>query len=329
MSISFEKSNKDLNISSTGFGGLSGPNFSLSKERGYYESNSPENQPNGNLDYLIDSDQGTQVDAESNNEENYGDNFGENNLDDSSPYREHVMSFEEMQTKKAYYLGEIERLVKNGVKPLVHLDMSNELNEISGEYHRMKHYYETEVGIRRMRSMLVYSVNFLETFDNNYNLIGDLDGFSVHTTANINEYDDIFAELYNKYKDKVSMGPELRFLFAFGGSLAQFKAQKKLSNVMLEEQNRVLREKLNAMNQQNGNVNGQGQGIRMKGPSMTSDERLRQFGIDEDISDFSDISSLKSGRSNGSSSEKLTFISKNAEEPKEKKKRGRKKKNAD
>jgi hypothetical protein len=322
MSVSFAKSNRDLNISNEGGFSLSGNNFNLSKERGYYDS-PVEN--NDKLDYLIDSDQEeNDVETGSNNGNEFG--LGDNNFggddDQNSPYRENVMSFEEMQTQKAYYLGEIERLTKNGVKPLIHLDMSNELNEISGEYHRMKHYYETEVGIRRMRSLMMYSVNFLETFDNSYNLIGDLDGFSLHTQANINEYDDIFAELYNKYKDKVSMGPELRLLFAFGGSLAQFKGQKKLSNMMLEEQNRVLTEKLNSMKRQNSPV----QVNRMKGPSMTSDERLRQFGIDEDISDFSDISSIKS---NGSSSDKITFISKNSEEPKEKKKRGRKKKNAD
>ena len=325
MSVSFEKSSRDLNISNSG-NGFSGNNFSLSKDRGYYESPT---ENNDKLDYLIDSDQEDHEEETGSN--NGGGEFGiggNNGFDenDENPYRENVMSFEEMQTQKAYYLGEIERLVKNGVKPLIHLDMSNELNEISGEYHRMKHFYETEVGIRRMRSLMMYSVNFLETFDSSYNLIGDLDGFSLHTQANINEYDDIFAELYNKYKDKVSMGPELRLLFAFGGSLAQFKGQKKLSNMMLEEQNRVLNEKLNQMK---GQQSSPVQVNRMKGPSMTSDERLRQFGIDEDISDFSDISSIKSGRSNGSGSDKITFISKNTEEPKEKKKRGRKKKNAD
>ncbi len=302
-------------------------NFNLSKESGYYDSGVVEN--NDKLDYLIDSDQeDNHVETGSNNENEFGiddNNFGGDDLQ-NSPYRENVMSFEEMQTQKAYYLGEIERLTKNGVKPLIHLDMSNELNEISGEYHRMKHYYETEVGIRRMRSLMMYTVNFLETFDSSYNLIGDLDGFALHTQANINEYDDIFSELYNKYKDKVSWGPELRLLFAFGGSLAQFKGQKKLSNMMLEEQNRILTEKLGYMNKETIQIN---QPSRMKGPSMTSDERLRQFGIDEDISDFSDISSIKSARSTGSLSDKITFISKNSEEPKEKKKRGRKKKNTE
>ena len=332
MSVSFDKSTKQIKTSNDLLFNTS--NINLQKEPSRFYSNNDNNLGSSKVyEELMASDDEDSIGGNSSNGGGGGDTHLDNlsttgfNNDDHNSYQENVMSFEEIQTQKAYYLGEMERLVKNGVKPLTHLDMSNELSEISGEYHRMKHYYDTEIGIRRMRSMLMYSVNLLETFDNNYNLIGDLDGFSMHTQANINEYDDVFSELYNKYKDKVTVGPELRFLIAFGGSLAHFKGQKKIANYMQEEQQRALQEKLNNFkNQKNSNPpiisNNYPSSNPMKGPSMTSDERLRQLGIDED---FSDVSSIKSGISSiDLQDDQITFIDKQ-EEP-AKKKRGRKKK---
>jgi len=318
MSVRFDRGIKSINVSNDLQ--LNTNNITLKKE---YDPNSydrdDENSKN-ELGLLIDSDNSVSGNISDNEDNN---DFNQNSFDDNDgnndDFQQNIMSFEETQTRKAYYLGEIERLSKNGVKPYINLDMSNDLNEITGEYHRMKHYYETEIGIRRMRSMMMYSVNLLETFDSSYNLIGDLDGFSMHTQANILEYDDIFAELYNKYKDKVSMGPELRLLIAFGGSLAQFKSQKKLTNALREEQEQQFQSKINSFRQQ------EARGQKMKGPSMTTDERLRQFGLDDDnISEISGLSSTNSNESLGN--EDITFIEPIAKEEK-KTKRGRPKKN--
>jgi hypothetical protein len=45
-----------------------------------------------------------------------------------------------------------------------------------------------------------------------------LDGWSEQVQENINDYDDIFGELHEKYKSKASMAPELKLLFQLGGS---------------------------------------------------------------------------------------------------------------
>jgi hypothetical protein len=45
-----------------------------------------------------------------------------------------------------------------------------------------------------------------------------LDGWSEQVQENINDYDDVFSELYEKYKSKASMAPEIKLLFQLGGS---------------------------------------------------------------------------------------------------------------
>jgi hypothetical protein len=46
-----------------------------------------------------------------------------------------------------------------------------------------------------------------------------LDGWSEGVHENIEDYDEIFEELYDKYKEKGKMPPEARLLFQLGGSM--------------------------------------------------------------------------------------------------------------
>jgi hypothetical protein len=45
-----------------------------------------------------------------------------------------------------------------------------------------------------------------------------LDGWADQLNENITDYDEIFAELHEKYKNKAKMAPELKLLFQLGGS---------------------------------------------------------------------------------------------------------------
>ena len=45
-----------------------------------------------------------------------------------------------------------------------------------------------------------------------------LDGWSEQINENVDDYDEIFAELHEKYKSKAKMAPELKLLFQLGGS---------------------------------------------------------------------------------------------------------------
>jgi hypothetical protein len=45
-----------------------------------------------------------------------------------------------------------------------------------------------------------------------------LDGWSEQINENIDDFDDIFAELHEKYKSKAKMAPELRLMMQLAGS---------------------------------------------------------------------------------------------------------------
>lgn len=49
-----------------------------------------------------------------------------------------------------------------------------------------------------------------------------LDGWSESIYENLDEYDDVFEELHEKYKEKVKMAPELKLVMMVGGSAFMF-----------------------------------------------------------------------------------------------------------
>lgn len=307
MSVKFEASKKKFDISNSNT--INTGHINLSKESNFYEDEfSGNSSSKPDLSYLIEQDDDLPSgDAEQNtfdfDNRDSGNENGSEGGEQEVGNQESFMTYEQLQTKKAYYLSEIDRLTKSGVKPLVHLDMSHDLNEISGEFHRMKHFHDTQMGIKRMRNLTMIGINFLESFDEKYQFIGDMEGISMHTHANIGDFDDIFSELYNKYKDAISVGPEIRLVMTFGTMMTQFKWQK----MMLKEQQRALQDTLKQSSA--GNAPFSQQGIpTMRGPSSSTDSRLKNLGISEDISDFSDLSS-------DNDSDKVTFIKDPVDEP--------------
>ena len=62
-----------------------------------------------------------------------------------------------------------------------------------------------------------------------------LEGWSESVHENINDYDDIFEELHEKYKGSSKMAPELRLLLTLGGSAFMFHLTNTMFKSSLQE----------------------------------------------------------------------------------------------
>jgi hypothetical protein len=102
------------------------------------------------------------------------------------------------------------------------------------EYHRVLREKEVDASIRFQRKMLmafVTGIEFLNTRFDPFDI--KLDGWSEQVNENVNDYDDIFEELHDKYKSTGSkMAPELRLLMSLSGSGFMFH----LTNSMFKQQ---------------------------------------------------------------------------------------------
>ena len=129
------------------------------------------------------------------------------------------MSKEELLKEKFIYLQKLEQLEKKGIKLTKHYDMESNLLEMKGEYESIIAEKEKKNAVKFQGKMLMACITGLEFLNNRFDPFDvKLDGWSEQINENIDDYDEIFTELHDKYKSKATMAPELKLMFQLGGS---------------------------------------------------------------------------------------------------------------
>jgi len=129
------------------------------------------------------------------------------------------MSREETLREKFKFLRKLEALEKKGVELSKKYNMESSLQEMMGEYETIMEEKTRINSVKFQGNMLMAVINGMEFLNNKFDPFDiKLDGWSEQINENITDYDDIFGELYEKYKSKASMAPELKLLFQLGGS---------------------------------------------------------------------------------------------------------------
>ena len=121
--------------------------------------------------------------------------------------------------EKADYINKLQRLEAKGFPVSKRFTMDNSLHEIKTEYTRLVDARQLETSIRFQRNMMMGLVTGVEWMNNKFDPFDlKLDGWSEGVHENIEDYDDIFEELYDKYKERGKMPPEARLMFQLAGS---------------------------------------------------------------------------------------------------------------
>lgn len=129
------------------------------------------------------------------------------------------MTKEETLREKFKFLRKLEALEKKGVELSKKYNMESSLQEMMGEYETIMEEKTKLNSVKFQGNMLMAVINGMEFLNNRFDPFDiKLDGWSEQINENITDYDDIFGELYEKYKSKASMAPELKLLFQLGGS---------------------------------------------------------------------------------------------------------------
>jgi hypothetical protein len=129
------------------------------------------------------------------------------------------MTKEELLREKFKILRKLETLDGKGIQLSKKYNMDSPLAEMQGEYETIVDEKNKTNSIKFQGNMMMAIINGLEFLNGKYDPFDiKLDGFSDQITENINDYDDIFGELYEKYKSRASMSPELKLLFQLGGA---------------------------------------------------------------------------------------------------------------
>jgi hypothetical protein len=122
--------------------------------------------------------------------------------------------------------------------------MNSNYEDMKFEYDKVKHFIESQAAIKFSRRCLMACVTGLEFLNRKFDPFNiKLEGWSENVMENVNDYDNIFERLHEKYSGKGEIAPELELLLTLGGSAFMFH----LTNSLLKGSS------MNPMANNNGN----------------------------------------------------------------------------
>ena len=129
------------------------------------------------------------------------------------------LSGEELLKEKFGILRKLEALEAKGVKLTKKYNMESNFQEMKGEYEMIVSEKEKSNSVKFQGKMLMAAITGIEFLNNRFDPFDiKLDGWSEQLNENIDDYDEIFGELHDKYKSKAKMAPELKLMFQMAGS---------------------------------------------------------------------------------------------------------------
>jgi len=171
------------------------------------------------------------------------------------------MSKEELLREKFKYLRKLEGLEKKGVELSKKYSMDSPLEEMQGEYETIMDEKVKQNSVKFQGNMMMAVINGIEFLNNRFDPFDiKLDGWSEQINENITDYDDIFGELYEKYKSRASLAPELKLMFQLGGSAMMVHMTNTMFKSAMPGMDDILRQNPDLMRSfQNAAVNSMSQ----------------------------------------------------------------------
>ena len=229
---------EDIAPNKPSMSGPSLPNFGSSNGFGSNSGSNPSTAPNT----FGDSNMGGGTGSNS-----YG------NINTAGISSTENLSFEEIQKRKFDLLCKFERLRDKGIKLPKTFSMSSNYEEMNHEYERLIHHRKMDNSVKMQRRMLVSFASMAEFVNNKTGNPFDihLDGWSENMNEEINNYDEVFEDLYEKYKESASMAPELKLVFMVASSAFWFHISNNMSKSVMGNMNMgdMFKNNPNLMNQ--------------------------------------------------------------------------------
>jgi hypothetical protein len=161
-----------------------------------------------------------------------------------------MMSEEEIINAKREILYQFERMERKGMQLPRKFTMASTLEEMRLELDRLKKDREIDQSVKFQRKVMMTVVTGMELLNNKFDPVGArLDGWSESINDNIDDYDEVFEELHDKYKGKAKMAPEFKLMFMLGGSAFMFHMTNTMFKTQMPGLDQVLKQNPELMRQ--------------------------------------------------------------------------------
>ena len=184
------------------------------------------------------------------------------------------MTPQEIKMKKIELLRRLCEIKAKGYQLTKDYDFNSSIEEMEYEYSLLKSFADKRNGVKLYKSCLLNGISVMEFMNDKYDPFDfKLNGWSEHMSIEVDTYDDIFEELYEKYKSKGTGLPvEVKLLLLIVASGASFHFSKtQLGTIpasMLGKMMSTPKEKSQFMTPQEVNLENQKKIIKEKEAEM-------------------------------------------------------------
>jgi hypothetical protein len=140
-----------------------------------------------------------------------------------------VLTGPQLRMKKIELLRKLCDLKSKGYKLSKEYDFNSSIEEMEYEFDLLKSFADRRNGIKLYKSTITNITNLVEFFNDKYDPFGvQLGGWSEHMSVEVDSYDDVLEELYEKYKGAGKALPaEVKLIVLIGFSASAFHFSKK------------------------------------------------------------------------------------------------------
>ena len=159
------------------------------------------------------------------------------------------MNKEQMLKEKFEILRKLEALETKGATLSKKYSMDSDLNEMKGEFEFLMNEKEKENSMKFQGKVLTTLITGIEFLNNKFDPFDiKLDGWSEQINENVDDFDEIFAELHEKYKSKAKMAPEIKLLFQLASSGIMIHMTNTMFKSALPGMDDIMRQNPDLMN---------------------------------------------------------------------------------
>lgn len=157
-------------------------------------------------------------------------------------------SFRSLEEEKQHFIYKVQRLQNRF--PGRKVGLETPLDELKYEYARLVRQSEMSASIKFQRRALMASVSGFEYLNKSFNPLGlHLDGWSEQVMDSIEDFDQSFEQLHDKYQGTSEVSPEWNILLTLLGSGFMFHLSNSLFKSVLPNVNDIARNNPDLMNQ--------------------------------------------------------------------------------
>jgi ribosomal protein S18 len=162
----------------------------------------------------------------------------------------HVLSQTEIKNEKIDLLYKFSKLQNQGVRTSTNYNMNSNLDEMRNEYIKLKKQRDTTNSVKFQRKVMMAAVSGAEFLNSKFDPFDiKLDGWSESVNENIEDFDEVFEQLYEKYGGGGEIAPELKLLMMLGGSAFMFHLSNTMFKSSVPNMNDIMKQNPDLMKQ--------------------------------------------------------------------------------